>query len=155
MKSAQLAPAIALTGQQGQDFSLGEETDAPIGAMRPISQIGVDISSPTPDDLPVDDAKKYLNPEGLQVYYGVAPFQRSLSLHPLTRTAAFCHQPLYFEEVNLERYGTTPRRSAAGCLRRTVLCAVAAIAVSHDLGSRGFATITNIRSNRARSAMGE
>ena len=146
---------LALTSQQSQDFQLIEESRSPVGGMRPIGSIGVDIRPPTPDDLPVNVAETTLNPERLQVYYGVAPFRRSLSLYPLTRTAAFCHQPLYFEEVNLERYGTTrgrlqPAVSAArfsyGCRN----CPTAWLWIA-----LAFATITNTRLNRVEPRRGK
>ena len=75
---------------------------------RPIGHVRTDIE-PSAGKLPPDDARRvFADGEGIQ---------RDLSMHRLWQpmrycweASALCHRPLYFEEVNLERYGyTSPR----------------------------------------------
>jgi hypothetical protein len=68
----------------------------------PISAVTTDIRPPQ-GDLPFDCARPKLPPTGVAA--GEAPCRQwPQILYPWEATG-YCHRPLYFEEVNLERYG--------------------------------------------------
>lgn len=79
--------------------------------LRPIGQVKVDIASRPPEDAPPGSSGL---PEDLaELRFGNQPpmVLASESFVPwgaygqLALTSDFCHQPLYFEDINLERYG--------------------------------------------------
>jgi hypothetical protein len=79
------------------------------GEVDPIGQLGTNIAPPPPStsdeiDLPDDHARARFAREGAIA----APLGVSRPWMPLTClwvAPGFCHQPLYFEDVNLERVG--------------------------------------------------
>ena len=81
---------------------------APIQAedgLRSLAQVSVDIRPPA-GDLPGDPAAAKFAAAGVR--YHVPGTNRPWPLHAYRWEApSVCHQPLYFEQVNLERYGYT------------------------------------------------
>jgi hypothetical protein len=93
-----------------------QKTNGQLGTMqrfKPIQQISLDITPPAI----FDDSQAQLPPppnyaaEALPLLAQQQPFTRGdiidygCDLHPAMPALNFCYQPLYFEEVNLERYG--------------------------------------------------
>lgn len=104
------APVRAAAGDPVLASQSGAASSSGLAAtgIRPIGSIGVDIRPPVATGAtPRNAAATALHASQATVRYHAAPFRRSASLHHLACKTGVCHQPLYFEEVNLERYGTT------------------------------------------------
>lgn len=72
-------------------------------ALKPIGALGLEIANP-PGDLPENVAAPYIAEAG--EYTDQANLETAgWSYAYYWQASAFCHGPLYFEEVNLERYG--------------------------------------------------
>jgi hypothetical protein len=80
------------------------------GRIKSIRQINIDI---TPPDLVGDDGERMPAPVDyasewfaeLPIRDGDDRFERDYDFVPIAEGLEFCYQPLYFEEVNVERYG--------------------------------------------------
>ncbi len=80
---------------------------------KPLSEISLDITAPrlTNDELSAIPPPRDYATEALPVLAQEQPFTRGdlvaagFEWHPSPEGLTFCHQPLYFEDVNLERYG--------------------------------------------------
>ncbi len=71
--------------------------------LKPLTQVTLDIQ-PKPGEVPPDVAAVKFAQAG-QVAHPIGTY-RPWNLYAFWwESPAFCHQPLYFEEVNLERYG--------------------------------------------------
>jgi len=108
--AAWTAQAEPIPAPEGVDNSEGlEESMGPDPLDVPITELSVDISPPKPTedqvvDLPPDDAAQKFADfgppiDGRIAYRGwpVAPFG--------WEATGYCHQPLYFQQINVERYG--------------------------------------------------
>jgi hypothetical protein len=95
-------PEPAATTKQAPDTNAGAET-VPDNYLRPIGEVNLAVASPE-EKLPTDYAARYFDRAGVdrQVIGTSRPWSMSLESWQPT---ALCHRPLYFEEVNLERYG--------------------------------------------------
>ncbi len=77
-----------------------ESTDPGI---KPIGEVGINILAP-PGEMPTDLAAPYIARAG--VILPPATENRDwMDYSYYWMATAYCHQPLYFEEVNVERYG--------------------------------------------------
>jgi hypothetical protein len=86
------------------------EQVSPLHVLKPIGQIGVDVRPP-PDPkgrpaLPPGYAAGELSKYGT-IRHGMMPVQLVHVRAPALAISEFCHLPLYFEEVKLERHGKT------------------------------------------------
>ena len=88
-----------------EEIATGEPEEDPCFVSLPLSDVSVSIAAPDgklPDDLAAE-CRERISPRGdSRLYGGWAVFDK--------HWAATCmhHRPLYFEEVNAERYGYTP-----------------------------------------------
>ncbi len=92
---------------------------------RPNNHLTTDLE-PSPGDLPPDEARRVFGDEDLIQ----GDFRADGLWHPMCycwEAPALWHRPLYFEEINLERYGYSCRRM---CLFQPVVS-----------GARFFATV--------------
>jgi hypothetical protein len=98
-----------------------ETTELPQHGLAPISALGAGIAPPAEpdgnDELPPDEAaKEFANWPTISYRAGA---YNGVQAWTLPRpSATFCHRPLYFEELNLERYGRS-----AGVLQPVVSAA--------------------------------
>jgi hypothetical protein len=79
--------------------------------LRPIGTVGINIAQPRPEnmtpdgiDLPDNLAAAIVEEAGSQ-RFETEPFKPWGAYGQLAISSNFCHRPLYFEDVNLERYG--------------------------------------------------
>jgi len=88
---------------------LGDQSGIPAGAcdmdLPPIGAVTIDIR-PSEGELPLDCARTKLPARGQVSPGGPECRPWPQILYPWEATS-YCHRPLYFEEVNLERYGYT------------------------------------------------
>ncbi|MEX2187647.1 MAG: hypothetical protein WD875_12665 [Pirellulales bacterium] len=96
------APSPKSASEALRDESIAKAPGAGAGlAFKPLADIDLDIS-PSGRLLPGDEAAKFFDRAGHHVDLD----SRGWAIREFTWTAAgFCYRPLYFEEVNLERYG--------------------------------------------------
>jgi hypothetical protein len=104
----QVPPGIPLN--RGATANTGGGNTAPQVdlSIRPISSISLNIAPRTQGDLPVNLAAEQMRGE-LPMLLQDRPYE---PWNYYWTATAFAHQPLYFEEVNVERYGHN-----AGCLQ--------------------------------------
>lgn len=92
--------------------------------LRPIGEIDLMIAAPE-EKLPPDDSARLFDRAGVDWQFPGSSRPWGMSLETWQATA-LCHRPLYFEEVNLERYGKSlgivqPAASAAGMCGRVLV----------------------------------
>jgi hypothetical protein len=75
--------------------------------LKPLTQVTLDIR-PVPGEVPPDIAAAKFAQAG-QIPQPMGACRPWVPLVYWWQSPAFCHRPLYFEEVNLERYGYTCR----------------------------------------------
>jgi hypothetical protein len=96
------SPAASQPGA-AQPFASPEDPCA-AATEKPLAALGIDIALPSGGDMPADHASACWN--SLNQALGplaAARFWQGQLYH--WDATALCHRPLYFEEINLERYG--------------------------------------------------
>src|SRR4029079_16006642 len=99
---------------------LGEQDGPPLVRDKPLSDISLDITPPqqvTDQNVAINLPQNF-GAAALPILADERPFTRGdlaaagFEWHPSAQGLSFCYQPLYLEEVNLERYGRS-----WGCLQ--------------------------------------
>jgi hypothetical protein len=114
-------PAVAPESENR--WSLSDPPPAPPfdDGLRSMHDVGLDIR-PSQGELPQDFAARKFAMQG-QLYQPVGTNRPWPLYHYTWQASAFCHGPLYFEEVNLERHG------------HTALCAQPVLSAAHFFGT--------------------
>lgn len=108
IKPTSAAPGGFVVQQAPSDKNEGPTNDevTALGAdIRPICALTTNIAIPG-KDVPPDYAQLRFAREG-EEFYTSGIGRPWLHYNYYWQASGFCHQPLYFEEVNLERYGYT------------------------------------------------
>lgn len=92
----QVAPGIQIDRS-----AAGKETVKVDLSIRPINSISLNIAPPGKGDVPPNLAQQQMRGELPQLLVD-RPYE---PWNYYWTATAFCHQPLYFEQVNVERYG--------------------------------------------------
>ena len=94
---------------QGAQLEPSSVSNRSLG-IRPVRNMTIDIDPPPAGNgeltLPHDYAGQMLA-EVPSIHYADRPYRPTTTFAGLPTPADFCHYPLYFEQVNLERYGHT------------------------------------------------
>jgi len=83
----------------------GSEPEAIDGSWKPIGQVSVSIAPP-PGELPADLAISRFAEAG-EIHPPQVDYRQWCPIEYNWEASGLCHGPLYFEELNLERYGYT------------------------------------------------
>jgi hypothetical protein len=113
-EAAEFEPArVAFQRLPGEAVRPSAEGTPTLRRAKPLSEISLDISAPplVNDELAAIAPPRDYATEALPALAQEQPFTRGdlvatgFEWHPSPEGLTFCHQPLYFEEINLERYG--------------------------------------------------
>ncbi|MDZ4817520.1 MAG: hypothetical protein SGJ20_00955 [Planctomycetota bacterium] len=77
-----------------------------VDPIKPLAQLGTNIAPPGEGELPANRAAGFFDNQGV-ILAAQSPNRDWIEYTYYWQATAFCHQPLYFEEINLERYGHT------------------------------------------------
>ncbi len=94
-----------VTVVQDDTLSPTVTTASPAVDLRRATELGVNIA-PSAGTLPVNRAAEYFENEP-EVYVGTGTSRGTFEYSYDWAASGFCHRPLYFEEINLERHGYT------------------------------------------------
>lgn len=99
-----LCPDVQLTAD-AEEIAAGDPQEDPCYMASPLSDVSVNIAAPTgkmPEDLAAVCREQNAPVTDSRMHGGWAMFEKRWA------ATGMCHRPLYFEEVNAERYGYTP-----------------------------------------------